>query len=394
VNSGASIAKALLVGGTTHFYSTKQSDTVTNGSLVIAGGVGIAGNVNIGGDTVLNGNLTVNGTTTTVVSQTTVLGDNSLVLNSGPSGSKDSGFIIQRYQMENDSGSGDVVNDTLFITDVLPLQGSVTSTQVKLSSAASAVNDFYNGWWIKVTSGFSNNQARKIVGYDGASRTVTLSTSWTSQNPSNGDYVFLYNKPYVGLLYNEVNDRFEFGGTTGDNAPLTDYVPVCVSSLSVNATGSGSLLSRGGISIVDTTDSTSLSTLGGATIAKTLTVGNGLVVNNVNMTPNSGDVFASSVTSANNNQSVPVDVGELKLPSSVWGFDVFLAIRVVASTNLYTNFHLRGVNKVDTWELVQAYVGDDTGIQFSITSDGQVQYTTPNYTDFTSCTFRWRVFTN
>jgi len=58
------------------------------------------------------------------------------------------------------------------------------------------------------------------------------------------------------------------------------------------------------------------------------------------------------------------------------------------------NFHIRGVNKGGSWEIIKTYVGDDTGIEFEITNSGKLQYTTPNYSNFVSGTFKWRAFVN
>ncbi|NBP00266.1 MAG: hypothetical protein EBU90_09110 [Proteobacteria bacterium] len=410
VAGGVGIGKNMLIGGDTRIYSTTASNDVSSGSLKVDGGVGISGNLNVLGNTILNGDLTVRGTTTSVVSNNTVIGDNLLVLNSGPAGSKDSGFLIQRYQQDNDAGSGDVVNDKLYITDTLPLQGAITNTQVKLSAAASSSDNYYTGWWIKIASGFSNNQVRKITNYVGSTRTATVSSAWTTQNPSNGDTVYLYNKGYVGLVYNEISDKFEFGATVGDpgatSVTLTENLPIVCFSNSIVSTQpssnitTGCLLVNGGISVNHTQDASSVTnggtftTLGGAAIGKTLIVGNTLYVNGVNMTPNSQDVFATSTFSASNNQNVAANITGLVFSSSVWGFDVYLAARLQATTSMYTNFHIRGVNKNGSWELVKSYVGSDTGIEFTINNSGQVQYTTPNFAGFTSLQFKWRALTN
>jgi hypothetical protein len=390
--------------------STTQSNDVSSGCLLVAGGVGISGNLNVLGHTILNGDLTVRGATTSVVSNNTVLSDNVLVLNSGPSGSKDSGFVVQRYQVDNDVGSGDVVNDSIYILDILPLQDSVLSTQVILSASASSVDGYYNGWWVKVASGFSNNQVRKIIGYVGSTRLATLSSPWTTQNPAVGDNLYIYNKPFVGLIYNEINDRFEFGATAADpgsgNVSFTDRLPLQVSTIacvstqhSANATTGGILLS-GGLTITNTTDSQSVSsggtitTLGGASVAKKLRVGEELYVSGVNLTPNAQDIFTTISFEAENNRVSATDITGVAFNSSIWGFDVYLAARLTATTNLYTNFHIRGVNKNDSWEIVKSYVGDDTGIEFYITSGGRLQYTTPNFPGFSSLVFKTRAFVN
>lgn len=410
VSGGVGIAKSTNIGGNVVLSSTTASSTVSSGALLVSGGVGISGNLNVLGNTVLNGDLTVNGTTTTVVSTNTTLNDNLLLLNSGPSGTRDSGILIARYQADNDSGTGDVVNDTLYTTDILPNQSGMTSTQVKLSGSASGINGFYVGQWIKVTSGFSVNQVRKITGYDGSTKVITVSSAWTAQNPAFGDTVFIYNKPFVGMVYNEIADRFEFGATVGDpgqsNVTLTERIPIAfsvatgVGTVPASNGSTGSVILSGGICISNTTDASSVTnggtllTLGGASIGKNLIVGNGLTVAGVSLTPNAGDRITSVTFNGSNNTSSPADITGLLFDSGVWGFDVYLAARLVASTNNYVNFHLRGVNKGSSWELIKGYVGDDSGINFSITSGGQVQYTCGNYPGFVSLIFKWRAFTN
>ena len=412
LRGGLSIGRNMFIGGDVTFLSTTASTNVSNGALLIAGGVGISGNMNVLGDTTITGNLTVNGQTTSVVSTNTVIGDNILVLNSGPTGSKDAGFIVQRQQSDNDSGSGDVVTDTNSTPDTLPSQTGMTNVQIKLNTSASAVDNYYTNWWIKITSGFSNNQVRKITGYIGSTRVATISSAWTTQNPSIGDNVLLYNKPYVGLVYNEIRDRFEFGGTVQDpgqtNVTFTDNIPIYFSAAtststqpSINST-TGALLISGGISISNTTDAVNntyggtLTTLGGASIGKKLYVGQKVFVNNIDITPNSGDIYSSLSFTAANNQTSFANITGLVFSSDVWGFDIYLASQLTTSnsSNLYCNFHIRGVNKGSSWEIIKTYVGDDTGIEFNITSSGQLQYTTPNYANFTQLVFKARAFVN
>ena len=142
------------------------------------------------------------------------------------------------------------------------------------------------------------------------------------------------------------------------------------------------------------TDGGTLLTLGGASIGKNLIVGSGLRVAGTSLTPNVGDTITSVTFNGGNNVSSPTDITGLSFSSGVWAFDVYIAARLVATTNNYVNFHLRGVNKGSSWELIKGYVGDDSGINFSITNGGQIQYTCPNYAGFVSLTLRWRAFAN
>jgi phage tail sheath protein FI len=61
-----------------------------------------------------------------------------------------------------------------------PASGSDANTKLILANEASAENDFYNGQLIQI----GEQTPRKIVDYDGSSKTVTVSSSWET-TPSN-----------------------------------------------------------------------------------------------------------------------------------------------------------------------------------------------------------------
>ena len=409
VFGGASISKQLFVGGNTFFTSTTVSNDTSSGSVLVAGGVGICGNLNVLGNTIIVGNLTIMGTTTSVQSTNTLLTDNIILLNSGPSGSKDSGLLIQRYQFDNDTASGDVVNDNPYLTYTLPLQSGMNNNQIKLSSTSSSLDNYYVGWYIKITSGFSNNQVRQIINYIGSSRVATLSTVFTTQNPTLGDSISLYNKPFVGLIYNEINDRFEFGSSLSDpgqtNVTFSDHLPIVFSNAISTSTQQstnntiGGIVMSGGLSINNTTNALNVSSGGGCTIAgglsvaKTVYIGQTCYVNGVNITPNIYDT-PSTVTFTGSNVTVPTNITGLAFNNSVWGVDIYITTQIQANTNYYTNTHLKCVNKGTYWDIVTDYIGDNV-VSFGITSSGQIQYvTSTTFPGFTSCIFKYKVITN
>lgn len=403
---GMSLSKRLFVGGDTVFSSTTNSNDVSSGSIIVHGGIGVAGNLNVLGNTIINGNLTVMGTTTSIQSTNSLINDNIIILNSGPSGSKDSGFIIQRYQFDNDSGNGDVVNDPAYFNNTLPNQAGVSNTQVKLNTLASSIDNFYYGWWIKVTSGFSNNQTRKIIGYVGATRLVTLSSNWDIQNPSIGDTISLYNKPYNGIIYSQINSRFEFGSTVQDpgnsSTVFTDILPIYFSSatsvstqLSISSS-IGGIVIQGGLSISNTTDAVSvtsgngLTIAGGASIGKQLFVGTNMFVSGVNITPNPFDKPSTVSFNGINNA---INQTFITLDSSIWGFDIYISIRLSATSNLYSNYTIKGTNQSTNWLIVTNYVGDNI-VSFNITPGGTLQYSSQNSSGFTSLIFKYKIITN
>lgn len=419
VAGGASISKNMMIGGNVTILSTSQSNNIGSGALIVHGGLGVNSNVNIGGNTIINGDLIVNGNTTNISTENTSIKDNIFVLNSGPSGSHDSGFIIERYQTNNDKGKGDVVNDNPYIIDRLTNQNDIISpsNEIKLSYLTSNVDNYYKNWWIKIDSGFSANQVRQVIGYNGTTHIATLSTPWTNQNPANGDIAHLFNKPYVGMIFNERLGLFEFGSTVQDpnssNIMFTDNIGLlfnnglCLdTSPSTSSTFGALVLSGGGLSINCTEDAKnntcggSLTVAGGASINKSLHIGNDLYINNVKMTPNVSDIFSSVTFTAMNNQ---LDIPCIIIDKSVLSFDIFLGIvveMVDPIDNLYCNFNIRGVNKQLSWDIVTSFIGEDTGIEFDIiidnlTSNGILIYSTPDYgTDISNIKFKYKMITN
>ena len=410
VYGGVGITQDLYVNGITTFTNTTNSTSNINGGVIINTGVGITGNVNILGNTVITGIFTVNGTVNTINSTNITISDNILVLNSGPSGTSDSGIITQRYQVDNDTASGDVINDIsgTELNFTLPSQSGMTSVQLKLPTGASLVNNYYNNYWVRITSGFSVDQVRQVTGYSAASLVLTLDTAFTTQNPSLGDTVSLYNRNFVGLIWNEIEDRFVFGSVLSDpNRTQVQFTEpaslqfdqgfIINSTISINST-SGALLIIGGIGVSSTTDASSstqgggLTIAGGAAISKSLYIGNSITVNGVNIQPNTYDIPSTVTFNASNNVT-NANIPGLNFPSSVFGVDIFLAIQLVATTNQYSNYQIRLVNYGTTWQLVSNYVGDAI-VTFNITLTGQLQYTSLNYSGFSSLIMKFKAITN
>jgi hypothetical protein len=232
------------------------------------------------------------------VEDSLVVADNLPIIgynNSSTTGTRDVGILFQRYQVANDVGTGDVVSDIASELNTLVSQTTASITQVIFSGSASAVDDYYNGWWIKVISGTNVNQTRQITDYNGALRVATIASDWTTQKPILGDNVGLYNTNYTTTFYDESADTFVFGYVTSDPGRNTDIVLSRTADLQINkltststmpstSLASGGLILSGGISISQTNNAVSpsnggtLTTLGGASINKDLRVSSSIFV--------------------------------------------------------------------------------------------------------------------
>jgi hypothetical protein len=174
----------------------------------------------------------------------------------------------------------------------------------------------------------------------------------------------------------------------------------------------GSMVLHGGLSIMCTEDSTSSSHGGALTIRGGLSVGgklfvkdalgfdnvyytnttiNSLVTNDVNL--GVASFFSGSATGLNN-VSTPTNISGLVFQNAnIRSFTITMTINMnrTSGGNLFENFILEGIQNDSGWTLLSTSQGDITGIVFSITSSGQIQYTGTNMTNWSSTTFRYFV---
>lgn len=123
--------------------------------------------------TTILGDLYVRGNTSTVDQQVVTVDDNIIVVNNAPYGTSDGGVAIKRYQPANDSGLGDVVIDTPEETGSVQNTGN-TALTVTLAGSSSNINDYYNGWWIRILTGTGAGQVRRIKSYNGTTKVATI----------------------------------------------------------------------------------------------------------------------------------------------------------------------------------------------------------------------------
>ena len=284
-SSNSSTGAFSLSGGISINKTSNASSITAGGALTIAGGASIAKDVHIGG------NLTVYGTQTQIVSQVVRIQDNLLVVNAVPNTGRDGGILFQRYQLENDTGLGDVVADTPLLTTTLT---AATSTTVTFPLQANSSNNYYNGCFIKITSGAGSNQIRQIISYDGASRTASLNTALTI-TPLANTTVNVYNRIYAAYYYSETSDNFVLGWTTDDpnssSVSVSDYIGLKSGYIFINDTTNATGVGSGG----------SFTTLGGASISKGLYVGENVTIgNNLSVvTTFSTNISSTNVTLSN-----------------------------------------------------------------------------------------------
>lgn len=109
-----------------------------------------------------------------------------------------------------------------------------------------------------------------------------------------------------------------------------------------------------------------------------------------NTLKSTGDIDQTSFAAANNQVAATDVTGLLFVNASVRSFEALVSVYINATSPLYEQFILRGIQKAASWEMSQTSVGDNSGIVFSITTLGQIQYTSPNSAGFVSNAVRFR----
>jgi hypothetical protein len=106
-----------------------------------------------------------------------------------------------------------------------------------------------------------------------------------------------------------------------------------------------------------------------------------------------GDIAETSF-SASNNQSAAANVtGFVFSNAGVRSFQALVSVAIDATGDLNEEFVLNGIQKASSWEMTAMSRGDDSGVVFSITTGGQVQYTSTNVSGFTANAVKFRAIT-
>lgn len=161
---------------------------------------------------------------------------------------------------------------------------------------------------------------------------------------------------------------------------------------SITALNNNRIMVSSGGSIVEAAALTNgqllIGSTGSAPVAANITAGAGVSISNtaggITISASSvgspGDIAETSFTAADN-QSSPTNVTSFTFSNAV--VRSFQATISIVRNNTYASYTIYGIQKASTWEISQNFTGDTTGIIFSITTAGQIQYTSTS-TGFTS----------
>jgi hypothetical protein len=106
-----------------------------------------------------------------------------------------------------------------------------------------------------------------------------------------------------------------------------------------------------------------------------------------------GDIEETSFAVANS-QAVAANVTGLAFSNSVVrSFKALVSVQIDATLDLWETVELIGINKAGVFDMAQSGIGDDTGVVLTITSGGQIQYTSATYSGFVSGAIKFRAIT-
>ena len=106
-----------------------------------------------------------------------------------------------------------------------------------------------------------------------------------------------------------------------------------------------------------------------------------------------GDLQEGTFAAANN-QAAPADVTGLAFSNAVVrSFSAIVSVAIDATSDLFEEFELHGIQRGADWSMSVESTGDESGVAFSITTAGQIQYVSANLGGFVANSIHYRAKT-
>jgi trimeric autotransporter adhesin len=357
-STSSTIVNALISDGTATSFRVLSG---TLGNIFLTGGnVGIGNTapssvVDIVGNASVRGQLTIRGTnvsTSSITSFVDNVGSSKLAVGYG-NASEQASFAGAAYILSTSGTSLKLIAGNNVERPVL-IAASDNSLTVSTTTQSTDVN----------------TGALKVVGGAAISKTLFVGEDIN----------------FSGNLYQ--NGQPFVSGITGGSTQWTD------------GTGGSISFTTGNVGIGTTSPHATLHVSGGTILDGNATISNlyfdnlstgTLITNNLNL--GMSNQFSGSFT-ASNNISTPTDVGGLVFPNAnVRSFQASVSVSISRSSggNLYEAFTLEGHQTDAGWTMFTTSMGDTSGVAFTITSSGQVRYTSSNLSNVSLMIFRYYV---
>ena len=218
---------------------------------------------------------------------------------------------------------------------------------------------------------------------------IILHNSTTGNNATSDGLQLVQDGAAAYLINYEPNQRLHISNnnthyitiTSNGNVGIVNVAP----TTTLDVTGTGRITTSLTTGALFSTNQTTTNI-----VATAITSGNVIVNNSLSIGDGISSFFAGSF-SANNNVPSATDITGLLFPTaSVRSFIATLTVNLNKSGgNFNEMITLEGIQRDSGWVLYDTALGDDSGLVFTINSNGQVQYTSPNYTGWVSTTIRF-----
>jgi hypothetical protein len=334
-----------------YFLATSDSVNSSIASVAITGGLSVQKNVRF------SQNLTVGNIMSTGITTGNINFTGALYQNNSP-------YVGSQWAGTN----GNVL-----------YYGSTGSTYVGINTSTPSFNLDVSGG-ARITTGITTG--------------TILSTGLTTGNINFTGALYQNGVAYLGSQWSGTNGNLLYYGSTGST-----YVGINTSTPSFNLDVSGGARITTGITTGTILASTGITTsnlfvTGNTTLGNWLFT-NGTIANIVTNNVNYGiaNTYSGSFI-ASNNTVTPTNVTGMSFTNGdTRSFSAKMTVSIIRSAggNLFATFTLDGTQTDSGWVLFTSYDGDVSGVDFSITSLGVMQYTSTNITNFTSNTFRYSV---
>jgi hypothetical protein len=342
-----------------NFYGTNMTVGVLNASTGIT-----AANINFTGELYKNGTLYVS---------SQWLGTNGNILYYGTTGS---GYLVG-IGTSNPTFNLDVAGTTRITTSLTTgrlLSTNQTTTNGVFTNLSSGIANISNltAGNINFTGNLSQNGAPYIGSqWSGTTGTLYYGTAGSSMvgiNTTNPEYTLDVN----GII--RATGISILGTTNSLNSTTGQYV---YTSMSLTSTENVSSFTQGG----------ALTVAGGVAVGKSMAVGQSISLGGI-----SNDIAATFA--ASNNVSTPTAITGLIFPTAnIRAFSLNIQIQLLAgsgSNNLYAYYTIDGIQNTSGWAIDDTFIGDVTGLSFSIDNTGQIYYTSTNVANWISCTLSYK----
>jgi hypothetical protein len=242
---------------------------------------------------------------------------------------------------------------------------------------------------------FSINQTTTNAVFTNLSASTLNTVNLTTGNINFTGILSQNGTPYLSSQWIGTTGTLLYYGSTGNiNVGIGTTNPQF--TFDVNGTlnttkliGGGSTL--GNLTLTSTNNANSFTEGGCLTVAGGLAVGKSIAVGqSISLGGICNDIVGTF--GASNNISTPTAITSLIFTSAnIISFTLNISIQLLASSgNLYAYYTINGIQNSSGWFIDDSYIGDITGISFSIDNTGQLYYTSTNISNWISSTFKYK----